>query len=380
MSTTNALEQVETPDYASIRDSFCEELKLATEGEKTSLTFIPNPLPKKALVKPGEIFQVFVLGATNGEIATVRYNADDTISIIDYRPYPELPQFDTVDVLLAFIDEHVDDMTNTISVNFAFPITPKIGEDGQLDGVMLKYNGPQNKGHEFKGLHDSLVGSVVADHFQRVHRRKVTVSVANDATCLLTSITTKGSDPTNLLAGIVGTGSNMAFFADKHTIINMESGNFNGFKPTSTGKIVDRESGHEGSKSFEKETAGGELYKHYNIIAKQYGLKTRPIKSSIDLNSLAITDQGDEGEVARALLRRSASLEATQYAGFYNFKGRPPKLTAIMQGSLFWNGANYKEIFVEELVKLGVPAEAILFEMLERSDIIGAAKLATSPL
>ncbi len=51
-----------------------------------------------------------------------------------------------------------------------------------------------------------------------------------------------------------------------------------------------------------------------------------------------------------------------------------------MQGSLFWNGSNYKEMIETELVQLGVPAGAIAFEKIEHSDILGAAKLLTGGL
>jgi len=370
-------DHVETFDYANIRDSFFEELKLAAKGQPESLPFVRNTITTQSLVKSGEIFEVFVIGGTNTETATLRYNADSTISIIDYHMYPEVTKFDTADALLTFVDEHVDDIATNIGINFAFGLQPLHGKDGQMDGVII---GGDNKGHALEGLENIPVGSAVEDHFMRVHKRAVTVTVANDVVCLLAAIAGKDIDSDTLLAGIVGTGYNMAFFLDQNTIVNVQSSDFRGFKPTVTGRSIDLESANAGSQLFGKEVAANDLYEHYNKLAEQFHLSPGSITSSRELAEIAVAGSQDEGAVAKALFKRSASLVAAQFAGLYNFKDRPPKLTAIMQGGLFWGAPGYKEAFVEQLINLGVPAEAIVFETLERSGIIGIAKFITGSL
>ena len=57
---------VEVPDYASIRDVFCDELTKAARGQAASLPFIRNKLPASPLMQPNEAFQAFVIGGTNG--------------------------------------------------------------------------------------------------------------------------------------------------------------------------------------------------------------------------------------------------------------------------------------------------------------------------
>lgn len=368
---------IEIPDYAAIRDSFCEELKLAAQGEQTSLPFVRNAVPTQSLVHSGEIFEVLVIGGTNAETATLRCNADGTISIIDYALHPKLPKFESADALLQFVDDQVDDIATNIGVNFAFGLQPQLGDAGQMDGIML---GGDNKGHTLTGLADGPIGKVIEQHFMDIHQRKVVVSVVNDIVCLIASVASKEADADTLVAGIVGTGYNMAFFLDPHTIINIQPGSFKGFKPTESGRMIDRSSSNAGSQMYEKDLAGGELYKHFNILAEQLQLERGPIQSTKDLAELATVNQGKEGELAHALFERSAGLLAAHFAGLYNFKQRPPKLTAIMQGSLFWEGPNYKEAFVHKLEELGVPAEAVVFETLERSGIIGIAKLITGAL
>jgi hexokinase len=368
---------VETPDYARIRDAFCLELTKSARGEQTSLPFIHNRLPAKPLVKANEVFQVFVIGGTNGETATVKYSSDSTVTIKDHKPHPELTKFKTSEDFLTFIDNHAAADTNAIGLNFAFTLLPKTGDKGQLDGVMVSGD---TKGHAFEGLQNELVGTTVEKYFKRIHKRDIVVSIGNDTVCLIASATEKGTDRGVLFAGIVGTGYNMAFFLDDRTIINVQASDFTGFTPTTSGKIVDQESHNVGEQLYNKEVAAGELYKHYNALINTLSLESERLQSSKDLANMASNNPSKEGEVARQLFKRSASLVAAQFAGFYNFKGRPQKLTAIMQGGLFWEGPNYRDMVTEELVRLGVPKEAMQFKQIEQSDVLGAAKLITGGL
>lgn len=329
------------------------------------------------LVQPGEFFQVFVIGGTNGETATVQYGEDSSITVIDHQAHPELTKFKTVEDFFAFIDTHVADTTKAIGLNFAFTLLPKTGDKGQLDGVMVSGD---TKGHAFEGLQNELVGATIERHFKDTRKRSLVASVGNDTVCLIASMAARGVDRNTLAAGIVGTGYNMAFFLDEHTIVNVQASDFTGFKPTATGKVVDQESTNVGEQLYNKEVAAGELFKHYNALIEELNLQSGQLQSSKDLAALAASNSSKEGDVARALFQRSASLVAAQFAGFYNFKGRPAKLTAVMQGSLFWEGPNYKEMVTEELTRLGVHAGGIEFEKLEHSDILGAAKLITSGL
>lgn len=367
------LKHIETPNYAAIRDTFCNDLKAAAEGKPTSLSFSKNKLPSAPLVKPGELFQVFVIGGTNGEASTVKYNLDGTVSIEDYQSFPNLDKFETVDEFLKFIDDHVDSISSAIVINFAFLMEPATGSKGQLDGKLLS----GEKGHDFIGLHGSLVGAAVEQYFEKVHKRKVIVSVGNDVVCLIASINGPGVDSSRLVSGIVGTGYNMSFFLDNQTVVDVELAEYSNFQPTSTGRKIDLDSASAGKHLYEKEVAAGELFKHFNLLVNDLNLQIGQLNSSKELAELAVTNQNKEGEVARELFRRSAAMVAANFAGFYNYRNRPDKLIAVMQGGLFWEGPDYKEMFVDELVALGVPVEAIVFEMLERSGIIGAAKLIT---
>jgi hexokinase len=366
---------IEIPDYEKIRDAFSNELTQAARGEKTSLPFILNQLPTAPLVQVDEIFQVFVIGGTNGEAATVRYNADGTVTIVDYRAHPELAKFKTAEDFLGFVDAHVNRDTRAIGINFAASLQPKRGDKGQLDGVLIE---GETKGHGFKGLQQERVGQTIENYFKQKRGQEVIVSVGNDTVCLIASKAVGRIDRTNLAAGIVGTGYNMAFFMDDGTIVNVQASDFTGFTPTATGKIVDQESTNPGEQLFDKEVA--KIYKHYNVLVDKFGLPGGKLQTGTELGALAAANDGAEGNIARALLRRSASLVAAQFAGLYNFKGQPERLIAVMQGGLYWEGPSYKEIVLEELKDLGVPGDAFVFEKVNRSDIIGAAMLLTGGL
>jgi hexokinase len=374
---TEPKEAVEMLDYATIRDNFYDELTKAARGESTSLPFIHNQLPSASLVQAGETFQVFVIGGTNGETATALYNSDGSVSITDYQAHPELSKFHTLEDFLAFIDSHVADTTKAIGLNFAFTLIPQTGDKGQLDGVMVSGD---TKGHAFQGLQQERVGEAIERHFQQTHRRDLLASVGNDTVCLIASGTNRDTDRDTLVAGIVGTGYNMAFYLDNQTIINVQASDFTSFTPTATGRVVDHESKNVGEQLYNKEVAAGELYKHYNALLEEHHLSSGILQSTKELAVLAKTHKGKEGDIARSLFRRSASLVAAQFAGFYNFKERPPTLTAIMQDGLFWEGPRYKEMVNEELAQLGVPEGAIRFEKVVQSDVLGAAKLITGGL
>ena len=146
----------------------------------------------------------------------------------------------------------------------------------------------------------------------------------------------------SIVAGIVGTGTNFAFFLNKNTAVNLESGNSNHFPQSKTKKIIDRSSTNPEEQLFEKEVAGAYLFRHYQV--NQSKKANHFPQSTLDLNHLAC--QGDR--LAQKFFERSSALIASQIAGIYLFKKyylktistdsaqlKPP-LTFVMEGSVFW--------------------------------------------
>lgn len=311
---TTTMELIETPDYRAIRDNFSDELAQAAQGESTSLPFIHNQLPTSSLVQPGEEFQSFAIGGTNGEVATLRYESDGGVTILNHQHHPELDKFKTVEGFLTFIDDHVVPATNAVGISFAAELIPVTGDKGQLDGIL---NEGETKGHGFHGLQQQRVGETIEDHFHHTHGRELVVSVGNDTAALLAAMAARGVDRNTLVAGIVGTGYNLALFLDDQTIINVQASDFNGFVPTASGRLADERSTNPGHQLYDKEVS--KLFAHYNALVDTGALQGAHLRDNKELAALAQSD-GMGGKVARALFQRSASLVAAQFAGLYQFK------------------------------------------------------------
>lgn len=372
----NSVQMYPLEDLQKIRGNFIQELLNASDGKKTSLSFVKNPLPKKSFAKDGEIFQVMVVGGSKFESALLK-KIGKSLQIITYNE-SRVPLFKTKEYFFSFLEKHLDRDVTLVALNFAFSLKP-ILRDGILDGIR---SGRSGKEHAFAGLYGQTVGAQFEKYIYESQKRSIIISCANDTICLLLSGLDIGKR--NLtVAGIVGTGVNFAFFLDEKTTVNLESGSFDKFRQTPIGKQVDKSSLRPGKALFEKEVAGAYLYKHFNLILRQIGLigQISPLQSSEELSSLAIKNLGESSWLARQLLERSASLVVCQMAGIYFYKknlyGQTNDLSLqyILEGSLFWNGWNYKKMVEKYLYLLDVPKNDIKFVQINQSGIIGAAQL-----
>lgn len=359
-------------ELEKVRDNFLAELEDASRGEKTSLAFIKNRLPKKALVKEDEVFQVMVIGGVVFEKALVK-KINNQIKILSQQK-TSLPQFKNKEIFLAFFEKHLDKEVKTVALNFAYPLKPKL-RYGVVDGILLS----EVKEHKFEGLISQLVGKELENLISKKQKRKIKVTVVNDTICSLLNVTNlkRSSQLGNYAAGVVGAGTNFAFFLDEKTVVNLESDNFDKFPQTETGRIIDQKSSSPGRRLFEKEVAGAYLYQHYNLIIKRENRNSKPLTSTHQLSQLA--EKGDKvgSRVAQRLLERSASLIAVQAVGICLFKKRKgtKKLVFVMEGNVFWQGWHYKKMVNQYLVKLGVAKKGVKFLKVEKSAILGGARL-----
>jgi len=347
-----------------IFENYVAELKSADRGEKTGFAYIKNSLPKTSLVLDNEKFQVITIGGSILKSALVENNSSG--KTILHLKKMKLPFFHEKKILLNFIEENIEKDIKTLSINFAYAIKP-IFENGRPDGILL-YG---DKEHTFDGLVGHKIGKTIEDYFQHEHKREIKVSVANDSVCLLLS-GLNGHNSRELAAGIVGTGINFAIFSDEKTIVNLESGNFDKFSPSPETLEIDAASKQKGRYLFEKEVAGGYLYKHFNYLIKQKNINYTFLSSTEQLSKLAQENLGEVSTLAKELLVHSAQLAACALAGITKFKEH--NMTFVMQGSLFWEGYNYKET-VEKTVKELVPEYEIKFVRIENAGILGAIKL-----
>jgi len=337
------------PNLKLIAQNFLEEILTAEKGKKNSLSFIKNPIPKSLLSIKEKNYQEITIG---GSVFESKIFENNQIKIKEKIVIKST--FLKGEDLFVLIEKFLDPKINFLILNFAFPLEP-ILRNNLLDGKLLK----GTKEHKLYDLIGKLVGEELENYIFKNQKRKIKVTVANDTIFILLSGIKKNINPFFLVGGIIGTGTNFGFFLDEKTAVNLESGNFDKFPQTETGKTIDQQSENPGNQLFEKEVAGAYLFKHYNLLNPK-----KPISSTKELTFLS--QKGDI--IAKKLLAHSASLIACQIVGIYQYKKRflsikKPIFEYIsdfefrlsdllfkMNGSIFLCGFRYKEM-VEEYTK-----------------------------
>lgn len=350
-----------TSELQQITNNWVSELKSALSENQTSLVFARNKIPQKNL-NPGRILAIVVGGSHLVVSELVR--SGENIEILSYNK-SNLPVLDSKETLFSLLLESIPADINQISLNFAYALD-SLTREGRLDGVLTS----PSKEHPMTDLIGRLIGFELEKYLQEKLGRRVLVSVANDVVCLVLAGLSKFSAD-SLVGGVVGTGLNFGFFLDNTTIINLQSSDFDKFNKTHTGEIICNKSLEPHKAQYEKEISGAYLYQHYNLLAKEMGFD--PISSTKVLNEIAIQNL-PESKLAQQLFERSASLVATQIAGIYRFKQRET-LNLVIEGSLFWEGWNYRDLVYKHLNSLDINLGQVQICKLEKSYLIGAGEL-----
>ncbi len=355
---------MEIRDLSVIKNTVIKEITDASLNNPSSFSYLSHPLAFEPLITAEVKFQVLVIGGSICKKALAQKEGQK-ITILSQEEKPQ-PNFQSAEDLFTFIQKELDPDVDTLALNFAYPLQP-VFREGKLDGTLRS----GTKENTFTNLVGKQVGLEIEQHLK--DQRILHVSVANDTICLLLSGLAQ-FPWNNLAGGIVGTGLNFAYFTEKNTIVNLEAANFDKFPLSEAAKLIDAESANPGKALFEKETAGAYLYKHFNILSQQKNLSGSPLSSTEELNELAEHDQTEKGTLALNILSRSAALVACQIAGIADFK--KSDMTFVMEGSLFWQGFQYKKT-VEEQITLLTPHH-VQFILIEQSSLLGAAQLISS--
>lgn len=353
-------------ELQTITGAFTAEITKAQHGKKTSLPYIVHTLPETARVKDGETFLVLKIGGS--VLQKSRLQRKGAKLIVKTLEESALPVMTTKDVFLSIIDRALDSDLTNVAINFAYPMKP-VFKDGKLDGNLVM----GTKEHAFQGLVGADIGTTIELYIRSKYSRTIRVSVANDTICLTLAGRAKNYPAQSIAGGIVGTGLNFALFPDDTHVVNLEAANFDKFRQSEEGKQINAQSLTNGRALFEKETAGGYLFHHLNILLTKNGIKHPTIDSTQQLNRLARGNVETVSGLARQLFEHSAALVACEIAGITNFKKRD--MIFIMEGSLFWVGWNYKKMVESYMTKL--TNYHVTFEEIKDVGIIGAAKLVT---
>jgi len=349
-----------------IKKNFLQELRDANAGKTTSLRFIKHVLPTEKLVSDDEVFQVLVVGGTVFRKALLKKVREQLIFLDEYSE--KHPDFSSKNSFLEYISKQMYPDINTVAINFAFPLVPQ-ARDGRLDGKLLT----ETKETPFEGLMGEFIGLTIEQYVANRYSRYIHTFVLNDAICLLLS----GPNESELgftAGAIMGTGTNMSF-SYEGLAINLESGNFDKFALSNECLEIDASSDQLRSSLFEKETAGGYLYKHFNYFIHKNQVVFEPISSTLELQVIALDNRNVKAQsLARDILEKSGAYFAGQIAGLTAFKNHD--MTFIVEGGMYWENDLYQK-FVGDYLKILSPEFEIKILKVDNSSIIGAANLLT---
>lgn len=351
-------------DLRIVADNFKKELELSKSGKKTSLPFIRHRISPKPIIKDGETFQILVIGGTIFRKALVKKDGKNIVIVEKGEKYQ--PSFKNKNDFDKFVEKEISSKVTNVALNFAYPLKP-VFKNGKLDGLLIS----GTKENVFYDLVGKEVGVEVEKMMLKTHRQKIKVTVANDTICILMAGLTRFSWK-EIAGGVIGTGTNFAFFLSENEVVNLESGNFDKFPRTPEAQIIDSYSTNKGRGTFEKEVAGAYLYKHFNLINEAKALITPALRSTQELDQIAQQNSSSEAAIAKSLLSNSASLVAAQIAGILEFKRTD--LVFVIEGSLFWLSNGYRAQVKKALAEI-CPKYKAKFVKIPDSTILGAAKL-----
>jgi len=345
-----------------IAENVKSELSRASHKQSSSFPFISTPL-RSVAPSTVDIILVLVIGGSVFKKAVFTHKNDELV-LQSSSEKPQIPFHSKTD-FLEFVEQEIDKDITHIAVNFAYPVTPILREN-RLDGILLN----SMKENRFAGLIGEAIGRTIEEYVNKKRGQTVKVTLANDTICLLLS----GSDSdirSKLSAMVIGTGLNLAFFADEGTAVNLEAANFDKFSPSVEVLQLDQDSASPGKALFEKEISGGYLFEQYNRKMQTLNPSFRRIYSTKELDIIA-SSTSKKGAVAREILVKSAQLSACLLAGLTLYKNTD--MTCVMEGSLFWKGHQYKQTF-EKTLSLLLPTLAVTLVKIPQSPLIGAARL-----
>lgn len=379
---------------------FRKHLTFSLAKSGSSLPCILNPIARDV---PHAGFGVAIsIGGTNGYVSAFHIDAHGTVKFFN-RGFFVLPHNTTKEKLFHLITKNVLAITRgktthfPIGIGFAYPLKPVL-HHGFVDGVLLSVS----KGRRIDGLVGKRVGEEYHRFLIREYGIDTSVTVANDAICLL--LGGKEAD----VAGVVGTGLNFAYwerktkispsrltdfsgFDQKEIAINIESAEFDGLPLSPLGKRVDKKLGGTDGAHAEKESAGAYLYQIFNAGKDEIiGTHFPKLVTTDQINDIrtgafsypkGITDEQQKlvKEFASRLFHRSAQIVAIELCGILLKLGKTRGVVPIvMEGGIFWKAKNYSSL-VNQYVNVILPDVIPSFARLYGSSRRGIAFLAMNP-
>ena len=354
-------------------------------GQKSSMAMIPTYLSNDGNVVPGSSAVVIDAGGTNFRTALLTFTESGySVDGLKKQPMPGIGQPCTWDEFVSFVADNVEPfMDKTDVIGFCFSYSAEILPD--MDGRVNRID----KEVVVKGSEGKLVGASLSKELARRGYPGKRVVVLNDTVAvLLGGAASIDKDKYSGFVGQVsGTGTNtcatvargdiekLRLRGEGSMIINLESGQYNGFARGDFDLQLDAASNNPGEKQMEKLTAGvylGQLCRLMLLAAADEGLLSeegaKNVRALGSIDSAVIdawasgegyenigSDENDQQlarEFSLALFERSARCMCTNLVALAMLMdaGRYKPVCVLAEGSLVQRGRHYRPV-LEKLLK-----------------------------
>jgi hexokinase len=283
----------------------------------------------------------------------------------------------------AQLTQDLDLPQETLPLGYCFSYPARCQPDGEA--VLIRWT----KGINITGVAGNPVGRPLMEALADLGVPTKGLSVLNDTVASLLGGAHLFADPEfghNYIGLILGTGTNMAGVftpeqlkkveCDYNMVVNLESGNFNPPHLNKYDDGVDNESIYKGAQRFEKAISG-----HYLPYVFQ---QVRPgVFDPAEGTGVLVRmrdNQEEHGEVAAAILKRSARMAAAGLAAVASFYPTDQPIAILGEGTLLWGDPQYAPTMDAALDELLPGRDIRLVRQRNNVNLLGAASAALSLL
>ena len=357
-------------------------------GKESSMAMIPTYLSNDGMVESGSSAVVIDAGGTNFRTALLTFEEGGyKLEGLKKQPMPGIGKPCTWEEFVSFVADNVEPfMAKTDVIGFCFSYSAVIlpNMDGRVNRI--------DKEVVVTGSEGQLVGESLSRELERRGWPGKRVVVLNDTVAVLLggAASIDKSQYGGFIGQVSGTGTNtcatvrrsdiekLGLEGEGSMIINLESGQYNGFVRGDFDLELDAMSNNPGEKQMEKLTAGvylGQLCRLMLRAAADEGLlsdsgaeKVRALGSidSAVIDAWAsgegyenIGDNEQDQELARefslALFERSARCMCTNLVSLAMLMdaGREKPVCVLAEGSLVQRGRHYRPVLERLLQECG---------------------------
>ena len=347
----------------TLSNRFLQHIYQAKKGQSSDLQFTKVPLC--TLQEPKHL-QIIYIGASHVESTEIKYRYNKPY-LYNLRSQPLKP-FKSSKQLFELIESLLATHTQYLYLSIAANLKTKLVREGKDGKSSLHSSLIQN--HRVHNLAD-LVGKDIAQktkEYLKSKHRKLHITALNNLTSLayLSRASHKVGKQSTIF-GVVASGINLGFIDQKNHFVNLESGKF-----------------RVGAKEVSELAGEAFLYKNFNQLAKQKGLKAT-LNCSKDFRQLLNKKNPHKPtssyQLAKEILNRSAYLVACQLAAILKYKLKQNsgqnKFGIVIEGSLFWEVRGYLQQVQKSLQKLGISKSLFYFVRIRQGFILGILQAIT---